>query len=198
MEFVKLQKKDLLAANDYVPTSKKIEFISDCSVLCIDAVKIAVDEPGKFNVPMPDYYKENQFIIYRLLMGAFVKLYLQKEFEPVRGSSYLMSQDDFDRWSGGHIFNQIDRMKRDPELKEKCFDILEDYSNLRRMFYNEIHSMVSTMNDPCQRIMAMIQMQTTPEAMQDGLKELKALRGQLADYRTATQGGDADVLASAI
>lgn len=198
MEFVKLQKEEILRANDYVPMLKKDEFISQCATKCIDAIKVSVDEPGKYTVPMPDYYKENQLIIYRFLMGAFVKLYLKMDFEPVKDSEYLMAQDDYDRWAGGHIFNQIDRMKRDSELKEKCFDILEDYGNLRRMFYNEIHSLVATMNDPCQRIMAMIQMQSTPEAMQDGLKELEALRTKLADYQAATQGGDTDAIESAV
>lgn len=190
MEFVKLSKEEVLKASDYVPTEEKKRFIDDVSTKCVKKVAISVDEPGKYSVPMPDYYIEDQFMIYRYLMGAFAKLYLGKEFEPVEGTEFLMAQDDFDRWSGGHVFNQIDRMKRDPDLKQKCFDILEDYSNLRRMLYNEIHALLGVMIDPCQRIMAMIQMQTTPEAMQDGVQQLEVLREQLEAY--TAQRGDTD------
>lgn len=190
MEFVKLSKEEVLKASDYVPTEEKKRFIDDVSTKCVKKVTISVDEPGKYSVPMPDYYIEDQFLIYRYLMGAFAKLYLGKEFEPVEGTEFLMAQDDFDRWSGGHVFNQIDRMKRDPDLKQKCFDILEDYSNLRRMLYNEIHALLGVMIDPCQRIMAMIQMQTTPEAMQEGVQQLEVLREQLEAY--TAQRGDTD------
>ena len=196
MEFVRLQKEDIKSATDYLPMLEKRKFLTLAAANCIERISVSLEDPDEYSMPMPDYYKENQAKMHRYLMGAFVKLYLKKEFEPIAGDDYLMAQDDFDRWAGGHVFNQIDRAKKDTELKDKCFDILEDYNNLRRMFYAEVHSLLATMNDPCQRIMAMLQMQGTPENVSKSIEEVERLKKEWEAARK--QVGDSYAAASAI
>ena len=117
MEWKKLTEEGLLAARDYVPLMEKAAFAAECAGRCFDRMEVRVE--GGQVLP---YFKENVERRSRYLMGGFVKLYLGEDFEPVEGETYLMSADDYDRWAGGHIFNQIDRMKgKGPELRDKAF-----------------------------------------------------------------------------
>lgn len=189
MDFKNITAEEFLfKAVSYITAMKKQEFIDYAAARCIDKMEVAVADEN-LNLPMPPYYKSNTLRKNRYLMGAFVKLYLQQEFEPVENDLWLMAQDDFDKWAGGHIFNQIDRLKKNGgEIRDKAFDVLEDYSNLKRQFNAEIDTLLAVMNDPCQRIMAMITMQTTPEVFQNGITELESLKSQIQKV-TGKKGG---------
>lgn len=185
MEWKKLTEEGLLAARDYVPLMEKAAFAAECAGRCFDRMEVRV-ESGQV---LP-YFKENVERRSRYLMGGFVKLYLGADFEPVEGETYLMSADDYDRWAGGHIFNQIDRMKgKGPELRDKAFDLLADYRDLEKMLKTEIYGMLQAMNDPVSRFQDLAAQSMTPEAVQKTLNDLKEARSAFDAAFQQRKGG---------
>lgn len=185
MEWKKVTEEGLLAARDYVPLMEKAAFAAECAGRCFDRMEVRVE--GGQVLP---YFKENVERRSRYLMGGFVKLYLGADFEPVEGETYLMSADDYDRWAGGHIFNQIDRMKgKGPELRDKAFDLLADYRNLEKMLKTEIYGMLQAMNDPVSRFQDLAAQSMTPEAVQKTLDDLKEARSAFDAAFQQRKGG---------
>lgn len=185
MEWKKLTEEELLAARDYVPLMEKAAFAAECAGRCFDRMEVRVE--GGQVLP---YFKENVERRSRYLMGGFVKLYLGEDFEPVEGETYLMSADDYDRWAGGHIFNQIDRMKgKGPELRDKAFDLLADYRDLEKMLKTEIYGMLQAMNDPVSRFQDLAAQSMTPEAVQKTLADLKEARSAFDAAFQQRKGG---------
>ena len=158
MEWKKLTEEGLLAARDYVPLMEKAAFAAECAGRCFDRMEVRVE--GGQVLP---YFKENVERRSRYLMGGFVKLYLGEDFEPVEGETYLMSADDYDRWAGGHIFNQIDRMKG--------------------------KGMLQAMNDPVSRFQDLAAQSMTPEAVQKTLDDLKEARSAFDAAFQQRKGG---------
>ena len=108
----------------------------------------------------------------------------------VEGETYLMSADDYDRWAGGHLFNQIDRMKgKGPELRDKAFDLLADYRDLEKMLKTEIYGMLQAMNDPVSRFQDLAAQSMTPEAVQKTLDDLKEARSAFDAAFQQRKGG---------
>lgn len=168
MEFKRLTEEMLMGARDYVPLMEKAAFAAECAGRCFDRMEVRVG--GGEVIP---YFKENVERRSRYLMGGLVRLYFQADFEPVEGETYLMAADDYDRWAGGHIFNQIDRMKgRSPALRDKAFDLLADYRDTEKMLKTEIYGLLQAMNDPVSRFQDAAAQSMTPEAMKKAMAEL--------------------------
>lgn len=182
MENIKLTKEKLLSMRDYVPLAEKMKFIAEAADGCFDRMELKISG-GAESMPMPPMYKDNTSIKSRMLMGAFVKLYLEAGFETEGENPWLMSVADYDRFCGSHIFNQIERMKAEGgEVRDKAFDVLSDWRDLEKRFNTEVYNMMQVMNEPVSRIMMAMQMQTTPEAMQGLKEELESVKKELDSY----------------
>lgn len=168
-----------------VPIAAKREWVSNVVVQCFDPINIAgvtgVDE-------MPPMYKENTFQRYKYLAGAVVKLYLGEDFTPVsEDDPWMMSDETFDFFCSSKPLAQIERIRRtskDNAIKDKCFNLLQDYKDLRDMLLNEIHGLMRAMNDTLSRFQMLIAAQTTPEYVEKLTNELNAVQSELAEYAT--------------
>lgn len=184
MEFKKLTEEMLLAARDYVPLMEKAAYVAECAGRCFDRMDVKLED-GQV-IP---YYKENVERRSRYLMGGLVALYLRQEIDPVEGETFLLAADDYDRWAGGHITGQIDRMKsRGGELRDKAFDLLADYRDLEKMLKTEIYSLLQAMNDPVSRFQEAAARSMTPEALKKTGEELKEVKQALEAYKTREGG----------
>nr|DAE06426.1 MAG TPA: hypothetical protein [Siphoviridae sp. ctb8j11] len=182
MENIKLTKEKLLSMRDYVPLAEKMRFVAEAAGGCFDRMELKISG-GAESMPMPPMYRDNTSIKSRMLMGAFVKLYLEAGFETEGENPWLMSVADYDRFCGSHIFNQIERMKAEGgEVRDKAFDVLSDWRDLEKRFNTEVYNMMQVMNEPVSRIMMAMQMQTTPEAMQGLKEELESVKKELDSY----------------
>jgi hypothetical protein len=182
MENIKLTKENLLSMRDYVPLAEKMRFVAEAADGCFDRMELKISG-GAESMPMPPMYRDNTSIKSRMLMGAFVKLYLEAGFETEGENPWLMSVADYDRFCGSHIFNQIERMKAEGgEVRDKAFDVLSDWRDLEKRFNTEVYNMMQVMNEPVSRIMMAMQMQTTPEAMQGLKEELESVKKELDSY----------------
>lgn len=171
MNYRLVTKEMLEKAADFVPTLQKMEFVEYASTKCIDTIIVTLDDTTK---EMPPFYRINILRRNRYLMGAFIKLYLKENVETIKNDKWLIDQQEFDKWAGGHVFNQIDRLKKEGgNIRNKAFDLLEDYANLKRYFCNEIDALLSCMNDPATRLLRGMQVQVTPDTIKKAVADLK-------------------------
>lgn len=176
---VELTKEMILAAKDYVPLEVKRAWVADCSDKCFDRLAITAD-----GETMPPMYMVNSGLKARCLMGAFVGMYLGLDYEPDADNALLMSAEDYDKWAGSHIFNQFERMKRDPDVRDKCFDLLFDYRVLEKMFHAAVNGLLLVQNDPVIR---------QNELMATQMKELPKVLTQMKELqKKVSKDGDAE------
>lgn len=188
MSYVFIDEKTIMNARTYVPLMEKARYLDDVSNYCFEKLEIHADRDGE-NVAIPPMYKENTLLKSRYMMGALAKLYLNIAFDPVEGTEFLMSADDYDRWAGSHVLNQIERMKqKGGEVKDRIFDLLQDYKDLEKRLNAEVYSLCNVMNDPCHRLMLMLESQTTPESMMQAAEELKGVKEELEKYKAERKG----------
>lgn len=180
-----LTEQDVLKAKSYIPIMEKEKWVQTAAPVCIDKMMIAAKE-GDFNLPMPAMFKDNLQRKSRCLMTAFVVMYLGRKIDITDDG--MMGADDYDRYAGSHVFNQLERLKGKAEVRDKVFDILSDYRDLEKRLNTEVYNLMQIQNDGVSRQMAMMQMQTTPEALQSGMAELKKLTDQLGTFKAEKAG----------
>ncbi len=184
-EKITITGKMLEEARDYVPLAEKEAWVAENAPKVFDKLQITAG-----NEPMPPMYMVNAALKSRYLMAALARLYfnvdpsvgcadssLSKE-EP-NEDKWLMTVAQYDRWAGSHIFNQLERMKRDSGFRIKAFDLLADYKDLEKRFSTQISGLLAVQNDP------VIRQSELSSAM---VKELPQVMQAIKDYQDAKQG----------
>lgn len=166
---IEITKELLLGATDYVPLAVKEEWAAANAPKCFD--KLAITADGESVPPM---YMVNTGLKSRYLMAALASLYFHQDYEADERDDALMSIACYDKWAGGHALNQIERWKREIEIRDKCFDLLADFKDLEKRFAAQINSLLTVQNDSVIR-------QSEVNAM--ALKELPALLEQIKDMQ---------------
>lgn len=172
MEKLIITKEMMEAARDYLTNAEKEAFVAEFATRCFDKLAIT----GTDGEPAPDMYMVNSGLKARYLMGAFAKLYFGAPFE---GDE--MSEEEYDLWAGSHVLNQVERWKREAELRDKCYDLLADFKDLEKRLSTQINGLLNVMNDTVLRqndYMA-AQVKELP-AMLKALQELQEGKGESA------------------
>ena len=173
--------------NTYLSLQAKMEWVEWVAERCLDRVNINASY-GDTPLDIPPMYKENTELKSRYLMGAFVKLYLHWNWEVGEDEDeLLLPKDEYDKWAGGHIFAQIEKFKSNKDLRDICFNLLNDFKDLELRLKAEIRDKMAIMNDPVMRQMMAMQMSMTPEAMEKAINELNEARDELAEYQKNRQ-----------
>ena len=159
-------------AESYVPIRKKTEFVHYCAERCFDKLNITAASGNDTLSSMPPMWKENPELKARYMMGGLLKLYLKQNPQTDENDEWLLTEQEYDRWAEAHILNQIERMKSNASLRDKCFDLLQDYKTLEKMLNTEVYGLIRAMNDSVSRIIAQIQASTTPESMKNAMAQL--------------------------
>lgn len=178
MERIEVTKEMLLGARDYLSLGIKEAWVRENAEKCFDRLAITADDE-----PMPPMYAVNGALKSRYLMAAFVAFYLRQDYEALKDDTALMSEEEYDRWAGSHVFNQIERWKRDSDLRDKCYDLLYDYRDLEKRFTAQIVGLLTVQNDSVIR-----QNELTASQM----KELPAVLEQLKELQKAREGEPED------
>lgn len=170
----------------YALCEVKEKFVEDVYMKCLNRVDVNLDDSG--NAPMPYMYMENTFLKSRYLMTALAKFYLRMDVETEDGDMWLMTKNEYDRFGASHVIGQLNRFRNNnPDLKDKVFDLLRDYSDLERRLSNAIRGGLTVMNDPTNRIFQKITMDVSEEALASQKEQLEDLKKQFAELK-----GDAD------
>ena len=149
MEKFELTKETLLRARTYVPLEEKMAFVDENASKCFDRLQISAD-----NDAMPPMYMENTALKSRYLMYAlavkYLRLAVESEFVKDEPSA-LLTVNEYDRFAGAHVLNQIQRFKSDAETRDICFDLLTDYADFEKRFNAQIHGLLTVQNDAVMR-----------------------------------------------
>ena len=167
---VEITREMLTAARDYVPLSEKEAWAAESAAKCFDRLEITAGGER-----LPAMYAVNSSRRSRYLMGALAGLYFGVSFDAEEGDPALMREDCYDAWAGGHVLNQLERWKRDPEARNKCFDLAADFKDLEKRFSAQLMNLLNVQNDPVAR-----QNELTAAAVRElpgVLGEIRALRG---------------------
>lgn len=178
----KITTETIANAESYIPLAKKLEFIYYASERSFTSLRVTSAPETSQEKVMPSMYKVNSALKNRYLMGAFVRLYLKEEYIPVEGDEWLMSQDDYDNFKGGHIFNEMNRFKSNNEIRDKVFDILSDYKELTTMFEEEQNGSLNAMNDTVSRLYMAFTEMMTPNQVNEMLEDINASKDEIEQY----------------
>lgn len=181
MERIVLTAEQMRNARTYLPLAKKIAFAEVAAQKSRLRVSLANSADGN---ALPDMFMESPERKMRFLQGLLVKYYLGLDFEGAEGEEYLMSADDFDRYAGSHILNQIERLKANKDARDICFDLLADYKVAEKMLNAELYGTVQIQNDLLGRAISYLKETTTPEHMRDLTEQMQAAEAELTRYIT--------------
>lgn len=196
-EFYVIDEEQIRGANTYIPILAKSALIDLIAEHCITKVEVSGQISDDESIQMPPMYKENTEMKSRFLMGVFVKLYLrgvwemeepdnpeEKDLPDERNwRAWCIPVDEYDKWSGGHIFGQIEQFKRIADIKDICFNILADFKDFEKRLNSEIFSTLNIMNDGATRRIMADQMLLSPEKMEEAMKQLEAAKEALDTYK---------------
>ena len=119
----------------------------------------------------------------RMLYGMLVLLrdYLKKMEDED------LSTEQYDEWGSASIFNQLDRFKssKDQEIRNKVYDLVDDYREFYRMLGTEINSLVEAKNDLLARLVQYITLSQSPEVLQEQLEKLEQLTREFDGVKDA-------------
>ena len=164
------------SVNTYLPIRIKTELVDQIAEKCILPSQITASIDGE-EMTMPTMYREDSNKKSRYLMGVFVRLYLCGTFESGDDKDiWLIPEDEYDKWAGGHIFNQIERFKQNPKFKNTCFDMMSDYKDFEKRLNVEVYSYLNAMNDDVARQLAAMQASVTPDSMEAIMEQVEKLQ----------------------
>lgn len=174
-------------ATDYIPLMKKQEMAETIAQKCIVKVLMKYTEKGDGtdSVPMPDRYQEYHMYTNLYLMGVLAQEYLHIPYEGDGTGKELIDYENlkmpanvYDQWGASHVLNQLEQMKTDRELREKVFDLLNDYKDFRWMLAHEIDILLGHNNDVVTRMMQALGA-SIKEMAADSMQELgETLQGE--------------------
>ena len=194
------------SATDYIPLMKKQEMAETIAQKCIVKVLMKYTEKGDGtdSVPMPDRYQEYHMYTNLYLMGVLAHEYLHIPYEGdgtgkeiIDYENLKMPANVYDQWGASHVLNQLEQMKTDRELREKVFDLLNDYKDFRWMLAHEIDILLGHNNDVVTRMMQALGA-SIKEMAADSMQELgEALQGERPQEAEPEKKVSADDIAKA-
>ena len=177
-----LTEEDIRTATSYLPLAKKTALARAYAQDCLLQFDLSTGSEDVDKV-FPSRFQENPQK--RMLYGMLVLLreYLHKVAEDED-----LSTDQYDEWGEASIFNQLDRFKssKDMEIRNKVYDLVDDYREFYRMLGTEINSLVEAKNDFLARFVQYITLSQSPEALQEQLEQLEKLTHELETMQKDT------------
>lgn len=179
MEKFIITKEIIKNARDYLPVGNKEIFAEMIAEKCVVPCVTPKDEAiGKVDLAIPPLYKENYRGKHLLLMAHFISFYLREALD----ADHPFDESKYDYYAGSHIFNQLEKWKRDEEVKDKVFDILNDFKDFKKFVDNAIFQKLSEKNDTLSRFSAAIQLVSDPEYIKAAVEEMKKHTETLAEH----------------
>jgi hypothetical protein len=173
----------ILNAESYIPIDTKGEMAKEFAKDCVSEVQITVDNDGEKDV-LPPRYQENPKIKSLYGMMTLLNDYLHL-LEVGENGEVTFGTRDFDEWGRSCVMNQLDRFKssKNIEVRNKVYDILDDYREFYRMLGVEIASLVANKNDGLTRFLEYFKTSITPDMMSDLFSQLSGTVKEIQDYK---------------
>lgn len=180
-----LSEEDIRNAVSYLPLAKKTAMARAYAQDCLLQFDISTGNEEVDKV-FPSRFQENPQK--RMLYGMLVLLreYLKKMEDED------LSTEQYDVWGASSIFNQLDRFKssKDPEIRNKVYDLVDDYREFYRMLGTEINSLAEAKNDLLARFVQYVSLSQSPEALQEQLEQLEKLTQEIEEMKGTIKEAD--------
>lgn len=169
-------------ATSYVPLARKIALAQTIAPECVYAAEITTQTLEANRVlALPQIYLENVTVKQLYLMQVFLTEYLLIEIpKDENGNELDFNTEVYDAFACTHPLNQLERMKTNPVVKDKVFDILADYKEFKKLLDIEIFNLRTARNDAWERALAGIGVISSPEAIKKMQSELEKLNATIA------------------
>lgn len=174
----KVTEEMIAKANDYIPLARKKAIAKATAEACLEEVdRITADIATETQLPLPQLYREECGAKPLYLMYFFLNDYLRLDI----GDE--LSEEDYDYYASSHIFNQLERFKSGEKgTKDKVFDILYDYKQLKQMLETEIYNLKESKNNSLERVQSYMDLFASP----NNIKQLNnLLQKTIADTEVA-------------
>lgn len=176
--------KDLMEkAITYMPLVEKTIYAEEIARRCLKPIKPLnyKDDIDSFLV-IPSVVGEDILQKEQMLLNVLLSHYFDIKIKKMDNKLY-------DNYMGGHLLNQLERFKTDPEYKTKAFDILTDFKTIKKMVDTEIYNLKTKENDIAERILKGISLWSA-EKMTNDHEYLKRMTEELKKFaETAKQAG---------
>lgn len=174
-------------ATSYIPLATKKAIATALADACLVAVDKTMENIAtETQLPIPQLYKEEcgakpLYLMYYFLTG-YLHIAVSDEF----------TEEEYDYYASSHIFNQLERFKTaDKEIKDKVFDILYDFKELKKMLDTEIFNLKESRNSSLDRLQNFMDLFADPETirqlnelLQKTIGEVETAQKKLAEKRT--------------
>lgn len=176
--------EDILNANTYMPIAVKSQTAKAIAVSSVSVVNVKMDitqdNGEKQERPLPPRYTENVLTKMAWQLRMLLAYYLRQDF-----GTEDMTAAQYDEWGQVAVFNQLDRLKqsKNPDVRNRVYDILDDYRELCKMISTEIAMELAVRNDPFNRIAVWLTEQISPELISKLKEGLVSARDGISDYR---------------
>lgn len=184
MAEINITREDIERAKDYLPLDIKETMVRLMAPLCLEQVRNPNSSGAR---PLPDIVRESRKMRQQCLMGVFAQWYMGRKIEMQIASyvdndgktqekpiNYCMSADEYDKWAGSHVMNQMERWKRAKNtVSNKVYDIMYDFKAFENMLLGAIRDEIDARNDPALRMMQMMDAQASPETLRETLKVMQ-------------------------
>lgn len=187
----KVTEEMIAKAADYIPFTEKIAVVNELAESCIEAVdKITDGIANETQLPIPQLFKERCGAKQYFLMYYFLTKYLHIDLKADE-----WDDEQYDYYASSHIFNQLERFKSgEKEIKDKVFDILYDYKQLKQMLETEIYNLKESKNNGLDRVQSYIDLFASPDnikqlndLLQKTIADTEVAQKKLAEKRTAAK-----------
>lgn len=162
---MKITEEMIKNAKSYIPILEKQEIARQIAKASIENLK--VDDVNKGI--LPELVGENMGMKEMLLLQAFLGNYFD-----IKAKEY--ADTFYDEYNSDNIYNQLQRFKSNTELRDKCYDILDDFKLLKKMVSSEINNIKIVENDTLGRFMLSMSIGSDPETLKNALKDLSELK----------------------
>ena len=173
----------ILNATLYIPIEKKSALARSFAQDCISKVEIKLSGDDSSSI-LPPRFQENPMMKSMYGMMTLLSEYLHMMQKDEDGN-ISMDAKSFDEWGEASIMNQLDRMKssKNQEIRNRVYDILDDYREFYRMLGVEISSLLANKNDALSRFMQYFQSEITPDIVKGLMDNLTSVAQEAKEYQ---------------
>ena len=173
-----ITKETLLNAIDYIPVEEKQQWADNVAAVAVLPIDLSGKRDGdQKTLPIPPRYEENGIARTFALAQALAQKYLRLYPE-----GHVLQVADYNEILGSHLLNQIEKLKSDKDVRDKAFNLLYDYGELKKALNTSIYSRLGHMNDPLSRLLVALQA-FDPSDLEATIGDLNEVTVAINDYQ---------------
>ena len=161
-------------AKTYMPLSEKTEMANYLVTECLVEAEKGEQELSMGLSPLWKEDNAQKAVAYQTL---FLQFYL--------GIDFTENKNTFDDYASSFIFNALERLKNDKDVKDKIYDMIYDFREFKKLADAEIYQEKQRRNDPINRLLENMAKVSSPENFKEKTEELEKVMSEIEKGRAA-------------